>query len=266
MLAQRWRRAAETAKSPAARVFFHLRMLIAHKRERRAFAAVDTVVAFSEKDKGLALDICASADVTVVRPPLEDPEAPRDTEALSELLAFRSSRPEKVVLFTAALSRPENDQAALHLVEEIWPRIAREACNARLVIAGSSPSEKLKHRVATTENASLTGYVQSFAESYRQASVVVVPLKRGAGVKFKTVEALLWGIPVVTSPVGAEGIGRSALFYRVTDDPVAFAEGVVELIVKPAPRAQLVEPSWRWAREAYSAEQFRASVAALLSE
>jgi glycosyltransferase involved in cell wall biosynthesis len=76
----------------------------------------------------------------------------------------------------------------------------------------------------------VTGYVPDVEELLRQARVFVAPLRYGAGMKGKNGHAMSHGLPIVTSSVGAEGMGlvdgRHAL---IRDDPDGFATAVVEL-------------------------------------
>ena len=71
----------------------------------------------------------------------------------------------------------------------------------------------------------LAGYVADLEPEYAAAWAVVVPLLQGAGVKFKTIEALLHGVPTVTTSVGAEGVGGADLFAGLTDDARPSASG-----------------------------------------
>jgi glycosyltransferase involved in cell wall biosynthesis len=61
----------------------------------------------------------------------------------------------------------------------------------------------------------------------------VVPLRSGAGVKFKTIDAMLSGVPVVTTSVGAEGIDAVDLFVAVTDTAADFAIATINELQQP---------------------------------
>ena len=78
------------------------------------------------------------------------------------------------------------------------------------------------------------------------ARCAVVPIRFGAGVKLKTVEALQAGVPVVATSIGAEGIPeRWAGGMAVADDPSAFAEALVAMVTSPS--------TWRRHRDALDA-------------
>jgi glycosyltransferase involved in cell wall biosynthesis len=79
------------------------------------------------------------------------------------------------------------------------------------------------------------GRVPDVHEVYAAASAVIAPVRYGAGVKLKVIEAVQHGVPVVTTSVGAEGVRltvRDAV--RVADRPARFAAAVVELLTEPA--------------------------------
>ena len=76
----------------------------------------------------------------------------------------------------------------------------------------------------------LLGYVPDLRSLYEAARVVVVPMRVGSGVKVKCLEAIQYGVPVVSTPVGAEGLSlRDPRAVVVAGDPVAFADAVLEL-------------------------------------
>jgi glycosyltransferase involved in cell wall biosynthesis len=100
------------------------------------------------------------------------------------------------------------------LAEDVWPRIQKLAPGAELRVAGRG-SDRL----------GLMGEVPSAIEFFQQLAVLVFPLRRGSGMKVKVLEAMASGVPVVTTPAGAEGIERSdgVLVHRGPGDLAAAA-------------------------------------------
>jgi glycosyltransferase involved in cell wall biosynthesis len=91
------------------------------------------------------------------------------------------------------------------------------------------------------------GYVADLAPLYARARVAISPLRFGAGVKIKTIEAIQHGLPVVATSVGAEGFrvdNPDAIV--VEDDPERFADAIAEIVLR--------ELSWTVRREAALAE------------
>jgi hypothetical protein len=84
----------------------------------------------------------------------------------------------------------------------------------------------------------------------------VVPLRQGAGVKFKTIEALLHDVPTVTTTVGAEGITGPDLFAGLHDDPSALAGALVRVLEEPEAFTARSAAAQRWAIATYGLATF----------
>jgi len=142
--------------------------------------------------------------------------------------------PEPVILFVAGFAHPPNIDAAQWLVADILPRVRRERPEARLVLAGSHPTPAVQALAGPL--VTVTGNLSDadLAAQYASARVAAVPLRAGAGVKGKVVEALAEGLPLVTTPVGAEGIPELDDVATVTADAAAFADALLALLADDA--------------------------------
>ena len=105
--------------------------------------------------------------------------------------------------------------AIRRLVASVWPEIRRRVPDARLLVAGRGV-ESLG--LPDTPGVELAGDVPSAAEFLRGLSALVYPLERGSGMKVKVLEAIASGVPVVTTPAGAEGVEAEAGVLVETDD------------------------------------------------
>ncbi|PRY36590.1 glycosyltransferase involved in cell wall biosynthesis [Geodermatophilus tzadiensis] len=191
-------------------------------QERRVLSQLDVVITFSNKDASLVRQLAPGVVTEVLAPPVAT-ASPARTGA-------RPVGTPPVVAFVGALYRPENDEAVHWFLREVWPRVRRDAANAQFHISGAGPSADLGRRTTGRDDVVLWGYRDDLDEAYRQADVVVIPLLQGAGVKFKTITALSWGVPVVTTTVGAEGIPEAAEGAAIADDPAVFAEEVLRAL------------------------------------
>ena len=225
-----------------ARRFWDRAALRSRRQEARMVRRLDEVLVFSEKDAALL-----GRRHTVVPPPLSDGSERRHAAA-----------GDSVVVVVSYLARQENHDAARWAMERVWP-LVRDACpDATLRFVGGGAREELVEHAGArrSEGVELAGFVDDLEAEYARASVALVPLRRGAGVKFKTVEALCRGVPVVTTTVGAEGIGGDELFARLTDDPAGLAEGIVEVLRDPQGAQGRADRVQDWARTAYSHDRF----------
>lgn len=110
--------------------------------------------------------------------------------------------------------------ALRRLVDGVWPGVRRRRPDAQLAIAGRGTSPPVDARPAPGVRS--LGEVASAAEFLQSLAVLAYPPSRGSGVKVKVLEALACGVPVVTTPAGAEGLGpNDGLLVETGDDRLA---------------------------------------------
>ena len=86
----------------------------------------------------------------------------------------------------------------------------------------------------------MLGYVEDIRQPFARHAVFVCPILSGSGVRVKLLEAFAAGIPVVSTRVGAEGLAtEDGEFCSLADDPVLFAERVLELLEEPETAAEM---------------------------
>ncbi len=177
----------------------------------------------------------------------------RSSVAIIEPLVEHSPRalgsPEATtVIFVGAFSRGPNAEGARWFISEVWPGVRRSVPRARLVLAGAHSDRLLAQCPA--EGAYATAYVADLKGHYDAASIAVAPLFRGAGVKVKVPQALAYGLPVVTTPIGAEGLppGCPAI---VTGNATEMMACIIALLEAPERIRQLGEASRTWAAGAF---------------
>lgn len=134
------------------------------------------------------------------------------------------------VLFVGGFAHPPNIDAALWLVRDILPLVRAVVPDVRLVLAGSNPSPEV--RALAGDGISVTGSIteSALAELYATARAAAVPLRFGAGVKNKVLEAFHHGLPLVTTPIGAEGIAGADTVCAIATDAAAFAHALIALL------------------------------------
>jgi sugar transferase (PEP-CTERM/EpsH1 system associated) len=108
------------------------------------------------------------------------------------------------VLFTGNMDYAPNVDAVQYFAKEIWPQVASKYPDTKFVIAGQRPLESVKK--LASDRIEVTGFVPDLKDLYAQASVVVAPLRFGAGTQNKVLEAMAMGVPVVCTHIGFEGL------------------------------------------------------------
>lgn len=134
------------------------------------------------------------------------------------------------ILFVAGFAHPPNVDAALWLVSEILPQVRRQLPGVALRLVGSNPTEEVE--ALAGDGIEVLGYVDTdtLHALYAQARVVIAPLRFGAGVKLKVLEAMHQGTPLVTTSVGAQGLPELAAAVPVSDDAGELAGALVTLL------------------------------------
>jgi polysaccharide biosynthesis protein PslH len=174
------------------------------------------------------------------------------------------------IAFTGAMDYPPNTDAALYLVEAILPLVQRAIPDARALIVGRDPPPRLA-RAGQRPGVTVTGFVDDVRPYLEQATVLAAPLRFGAGIQNKVLEALAMELPVVTSPLAADGLRTE----NGLTPPAQVAHGVQEfadLIVRvlrerasnSAPESaarRYVETHFVWRRSGEKLDQVLGNVA-----
>lgn len=121
-----------------------------------------------------------------------------------------------------------NHDGALYFVDEVLPLVREQVPDFELTLVGPGLESE---RVAQCEGVRYLGWQPSLEPLYGQARVAVAPLRYGAGFKGKILEALATGLPVVTTPVGAEGLELGAASGVIIEStPEELGAAVVRLL------------------------------------
>lgn len=228
VVTQSMRRRARGGLTRRDRLEARARLIRAPRRERRYLDSVDLVVTFSDKDADLLRDLGIHTPIHVLPPTLQVPE----------VVAPEEGRDHTRLVFVGAFGRSENVQGALWFLDEVWPLVLADQPSATLDIVGAGPPPALRLRAAGPVR--VTGEVPTIGPYYDRAALAVAPLLTGAGVKFKIPQAMVHGLPVVTTSVGAEGLtGLVDEGMVVRDDPAGFACAVVALLRDPLARRRM---------------------------
>ncbi len=132
------------------------------------------------------------------------------------------------IMFVGGYRHAPNVDAVLWFGKQIFPEIYRELKIPFYIIGGDMPAEIRSMEAEGTEKlGALTD--RELEEMYQKVRMVVVPLRYGAGIKGKVIEALYQGVPVVTTTIGMEGIPNEGGAAAVADDERSFAGQVIAL-------------------------------------
>jgi O-antigen biosynthesis protein len=133
------------------------------------------------------------------------------------------------LLFVGGFQHPPNLDAVLWFVHDIWPRILSQDREMVLRIVGSDLSEGIVS-VLKQPGVEVLGYVPDLTGLFAYSRMSVAPLRYGAGVKGKVGQSIAFGLPVVTTKIGAEGMAlEDGKHILIADEPEEFAAAVLRL-------------------------------------
>jgi len=134
----------------------------------------------------------------------------------------------KGIMFVGGFAHTPNVDGVKWFVEEIYPLIVKKK-NIPLFIVGSNPPDEIKN--LANDKITVTGFVsdEELENLYSSCRMVVAPLRYGAGIKGKIIEAMSKGIPIVTTSIGVEGIPKTDEIISVNDKTQDFASAVLKL-------------------------------------
>ncbi len=123
-----------------------------------------------------------------------------------------------------------NYDAVLYLKETIWPLIRHQLPEASLHIYGAYMPQKAKALTDTSNGFIIEGFANDVQEVMKKAKVCLAPLRFGAGLKGKLIDAMINGTPSVTSTIGSEGLyGSLEPNGFISDTPEEFVEKSIDL-------------------------------------
>ena len=189
------------------------------RRELAIFGKVDKVYYPSQVEVDEVRRIAPSTDVSAI--PLYLLDQP---EPMAYQHAERSG-----LLFVGGFGHPPNEDAVLWFAKEVLPLLLRHDRDLCLHVVGSSVPDSV--RELASANICVHGFLsdEDLAALYRQVRICVVPLRYGAGVKGKILEALQAGLPIATTSIGAEGIPEAESVMVIENKPAEMAECIWEL-------------------------------------
>lgn len=237
-----YRQFARYTGNPVKATYAYLQYVKTRRYEGKIPATSDLTLAITEEDRDRLQRYGAGGRLEVlpagVNPDQFEP-SPSNPDA-------------RRVTFFGSMDYHPNEDAAVWLAEEVFPRVRAQVPDATLELVGKGPSERVRDLAA--EDITVTGFVEDIDEYIDRASVVVIPIRVGTGIRMKALHAMAKAKPMVTTSVGIQGIavedGRHA---AIADSTEAFADATAALLSDAERQAefsrnarQLVERAHDW--------------------
>lgn len=171
----------------------------------------------------------------------------------------------KDILFVGGFGHQPNLDAVEWFCSEVWPLVHAALPDARFIVVGSNPPESIKkwQRI----DIDIKGFVsdKELDAIYHQVKLAVIPLRYGAGVKGKTVEAMNQGLPIVTTVFGVEGMPGNTSFLHPHNEAAAFAADIIRLYSNNELLEQLSAASAAYINQNFTAQTAARKMKTLLN-
>lgn len=241
-----WRRRVQHTADPLAKAYLKLQAERMFRYERAACRSAGSVVAVSAQDAKAMKELFGVETVH---------EIPTGVD-VAYFTPQRESAPTADLVFCGSMDWPPNIDGVEFLLRSILPLIRQKRPQTTVAIVGRDASAKLRSHAEQVGGVLVTGTVADVRPYLWGGKVAVVPLRIGGGTRLKIYEAMAARVPVVSTRVGAEGLGVShPENIRLADDPDGFAQQCLLLLDSATERARMAEAAWRLVATQFTSER-----------
>jgi glycosyltransferase involved in cell wall biosynthesis len=245
-----------TARRALTTLMTWLQRAIARRYESWMFTPYARTVVVSDSDRDELLGIQAALKIDVIPNGIDlEYFQPQNTE-----------REAAALLFVGNYEYAPNVDTAIRLAREILPQIQAQIPDAKLWLVGNAPTPEMQ--ALASQSIQVTGRVPDVRPYLAQATAFVCPLRLGAGIKNKVLEALAMGCPLVATPLSVDGIAVQHECDALIADDAAIVEATIRLLrdenlqhTLSQNGRKLIEAKYSWGRVADLYEELYAAVA-----
>ncbi len=226
----------------------------------------------AKREQGEELSVISTAAATVIHSSYERTllltHSPKSTVALLPwIVRVPTTVPaitrRRGLAFIGSFAHRPNIDAVIHLASSIWPLVRARLPDAELSIVGADPPPHIESLAGG--GIRVLGHVPDLAALLAGVRATVAPLRWGAGFKGKVATSIAHGVPVVVSPVAAEGMDLSAQEVVTATSPEEFAQAIASLLGDDARWTRMSAACLTFARTHWSPDAARAQLTGLLS-
>jgi glycosyltransferase involved in cell wall biosynthesis len=229
------------------------RVLVNYLFERRYFCGAAACIVVSERDAKVLRWVCPRTDVRVVQNGVDvDYYQPVDAREEPATLVFEG-----------AMDFGPNRDAARVLTTEILPQVRRKVPGAKAIIVGRNPSPAI--RSLASDHVTVTGTVPDIRPYVRRGTVFVCPMRMGAGIKNKLLQAWAMRKAVVATPMAAGGLNaREGENILLGVDVTSLSAAIIDLLGNPERRRALAMGGYKTVHAEYTWEKKSAALEAVM--
>jgi len=228
-------RYAENTSSWGKKIAARRTAKLIERAEDRMLKICATHTVTSERERQKLLARCPDANIQVI-PNGVDMNAYSAKKIADSGSGTGQANSKPTILFIGSMDYHANIDAATWFSRQVWPAIARAHPELVFTIVGRNPSPEV--RGLASDRIRVTGTVDDIRPFLASAAVVIVPIRYGSGTRYKILEAMAAGVPVVSTRLGAEGIEASdCVHLLLADKETEFAAAVSRLLTSPDTRS-----------------------------
>jgi glycosyltransferase involved in cell wall biosynthesis len=240
------RRYSATVSSRARSMYARLTASKLAALEREILGTAFGHVVCSDRERDQLLRLAPAARVAVVENGVDS----------ARFASAREHRPSGNIIFVGLMDYSANVDAATSFTRRVWPRIRQHFPHLNLWIVGANPVPSVVE-LQSIEGVNVTGTVPDVRPYYQDAMAAIVPLRTGGGTRLKILEAMAAGVPVVSTPLGAEGLPVRAgenILISEPDDSSMWIRHLASLADNPEERQRLIDSGLEMIRTGYDWE------------
>jgi len=157
------------------------------------------------------------------------------------------------ITFLGGLHYPPNAQGICWFAEKVFPQVLAQVPDAILTVLGKQPPTALLNYGIPAANLEVTGYVADPKPYLTETAAFIVPLLAGGGMRVKIIDGWTWGLPVVSTTVGAEGIiWQADENILIADAATDFAHTIIRVLQDAHCMQQLAQAGREWVLQYYN--------------
>jgi glycosyltransferase involved in cell wall biosynthesis len=204
------------------RAFLAWEWLRMDRWERKICREYDGVIAVSEEDAAWFRDRCGAKRVWTVPTGVDETYFTPDGDR---------TKPGWDLVFSGSMDWEANSLGMRWFLEDVLPLIRRLRPGTAVGVIGRNPPDWLRALADETGGVTVTGRVEDIRPYVRSGLLYIVPIRFGGGTRIKIFEAMAMGLPVVSTPIGAEGLQlRDGRHIALAERPEDFSAAVLRLL------------------------------------